>query len=125
MAKEILCGFGIDVDAVAGWLGSYGGEDSPDDISRGLFAGVSLEVGAGESVGIVGESGSGKTTIARCLVGLATPDEGTIEIAGIAAHEIGALNGTDRRTLRRTASGTVNWASRLAAAAGERAATSA
>src|SRR6218665_3409660 len=39
MAKEILCGFGVDVDAVAGWLGSYGGEDSPDDISRGPFAG--------------------------------------------------------------------------------------
>jgi peptidoglycan-N-acetylglucosamine deacetylase len=39
MAKEILCAFGIDVDAVAGWLGSYGGEDSPDDISRGMFAG--------------------------------------------------------------------------------------
>lgn len=31
--------FGTDVDAVGGWLGSYGGEDSPDDISRGLFAG--------------------------------------------------------------------------------------
>jgi peptidoglycan-N-acetylglucosamine deacetylase len=43
MAKDILCGFGVDVDAVAGWLGSYGGEDSPDDISRGLFAG---EVGS-------------------------------------------------------------------------------
>src|SRR6218665_3725969 len=43
MAKEILCGFGVDVDAVAGWLGSYGGQDSPDYISRGLFAG---EVGA-------------------------------------------------------------------------------
>ena len=41
--KEILVGFGIDVDAVAGWLGSYGGEDSPDDISRGMFAG---EVGS-------------------------------------------------------------------------------
>ena len=27
----------------AGWLGSYGGEDSPDDISRGLFSG---EVGS-------------------------------------------------------------------------------
>jgi peptidoglycan/xylan/chitin deacetylase (PgdA/CDA1 family) len=39
MAKEILCGFGIDVDAVAGWLGSYGGEVSPADISRGIFAG--------------------------------------------------------------------------------------
>jgi peptidoglycan/xylan/chitin deacetylase (PgdA/CDA1 family) len=43
MAKTILCAFGVDVDAVAGWLGSYGGEDSPDDISRGLFAG---EVGS-------------------------------------------------------------------------------
>ena len=39
MSKEIFCAFGVDVDAVAGWLGSYGGEDSPDDISRGMFAG--------------------------------------------------------------------------------------
>jgi peptidoglycan/xylan/chitin deacetylase (PgdA/CDA1 family) len=43
MAKEILCAYGIDVDAVAGWLGSYGGADSPNDISRGIFAG---EVGS-------------------------------------------------------------------------------
>ena len=43
MAKEIICAFGIDVDAVAGWLGSYAGEDSPDDISRGMFSG---EVGS-------------------------------------------------------------------------------
>lgn len=39
MAKEIFVTFGVDVDAVAGWIGSYGGEDSPNDISRGLFAG--------------------------------------------------------------------------------------
>jgi peptidoglycan-N-acetylglucosamine deacetylase len=39
MPKEIFVAFGTDVDAVGGWLGSYGGEDSPDDISRGLFAG--------------------------------------------------------------------------------------
>ncbi|WP_162004791.1 polysaccharide deacetylase family protein [Yersinia pestis] len=39
MAKEIFCAFGVDVDAVAGWLGSYGGEDSPDDILRGMFSG--------------------------------------------------------------------------------------
>ncbi|GHU28964.1 peptidoglycan deacetylase [Betaproteobacteria bacterium] len=37
--KEILVAYGVDIDAVGGWLGSYGGEDSPDDISRGLFAG--------------------------------------------------------------------------------------
>jgi peptidoglycan-N-acetylglucosamine deacetylase len=39
MAKEIICAYGVDVDAVAGWIGSYGGAESPDDISRGLFAG--------------------------------------------------------------------------------------
>ncbi len=39
MAKDIRCAFGIDIDAVAGWLGSYGGEDSPLDISRGMFSG--------------------------------------------------------------------------------------
>ena len=39
MPKEIFCAFGVDVDAVGGWLGSYGGEDSPLDISRGMFSG--------------------------------------------------------------------------------------
>ena len=39
MGKDIRCVFGVDVDAVAGWLGSYGGEDSPSDIQRGMFAG--------------------------------------------------------------------------------------
>jgi peptidoglycan/xylan/chitin deacetylase (PgdA/CDA1 family) len=37
--KDIKVTYGVDVDAVAGWLGSYGGEDSPCDISRGIFAG--------------------------------------------------------------------------------------
>ncbi len=36
--KEIYCAFGTDIDSVAGWLGSYGGEDSPSDIQRGIFA---------------------------------------------------------------------------------------
>ena len=39
MAKEILVAYGVDVDAVAGQIGSYAGGDSPCDISRGLFAG--------------------------------------------------------------------------------------
>lgn len=37
--KDIQVCIGVDVDAVAGWLGSYGGEDSPNDIQRGVFAG--------------------------------------------------------------------------------------
>ena len=58
MSKEIICAFGIDVDAVAGWLGSYGGEDSPDDISRGMFAG---EVGMPRLVNLFNRFGV-KTT---------------------------------------------------------------
>ena len=48
MPKEILCAFSIHCDAVAGWLGSYMGEDSPGDISRGVFA---AEVGMPRSCG--------------------------------------------------------------------------
>ena len=38
MTKKILCAFGTDIDSVAGWIGSYGGGDSPSDIQRGIFA---------------------------------------------------------------------------------------
>jgi oligopeptide transport system ATP-binding protein len=43
---------------------------------------VSFDVVEGASLAIVGESGSGKTTIARMLVGLERPTEGTITFAG-------------------------------------------
>lgn len=39
MPKEILATFGVDIDAVSGWIGSYGGGESPSDIQRGVFAG--------------------------------------------------------------------------------------
>ncbi|KAK5062642.1 hypothetical protein LTR84_004715 [Exophiala bonariae] len=37
--KKVQIGYGVDVDAVSGWIGSYGGEDSISDISRGMQAG--------------------------------------------------------------------------------------
>ncbi|MFC4118295.1 ABC transporter ATP-binding protein [Nonomuraea zeae] len=43
---------------------------------------VSFDLPPGGALGLVGESGSGKTTIARMLVGLVTPDSGTISVAG-------------------------------------------
>jgi peptide/nickel transport system ATP-binding protein len=64
--------------------------------------GVSIDVGAGESVGLVGESGSGKTTLARLLVGLDQATSGQITIDGIAASDWTTLSGRDRRKLRST-----------------------
>lgn len=43
---------------------------------------VSLTVKKGEFIGIVGPNGSGKSTLLRSLVGIITPDEGTISILG-------------------------------------------
>jgi len=37
--SDIDVTIGVDADCVAGWLGSYGGADSPADLSRGLSAG--------------------------------------------------------------------------------------
>jgi peptide/nickel transport system ATP-binding protein len=43
---------------------------------------VSLELRAGETLGLVGESGSGKTTTARLVLGLLDPDAGGVEVGG-------------------------------------------
>lgn len=40
---------------------------------------VNLDVGRGEVVAIVGAANAGKTTLLRCVAGLLSPDDGTIE----------------------------------------------
>jgi ABC-2 type transport system ATP-binding protein len=47
------------------------------------LARVSFDVGAGESFGLVGANGAGKTTLIKCLLDLAAPDAGAIEIFGV------------------------------------------
>jgi peptidoglycan/xylan/chitin deacetylase (PgdA/CDA1 family) len=84
MPKEILCAFGVDVDAVAGWLGSYGGEDSPDDISRGMFAG---EVGSPRLLNLFKKCGLRTTWFIPGHSAETFPDQ--MKAVADAGHEIG------------------------------------
>ncbi|MBO0691444.1 MAG: ATP-binding cassette domain-containing protein [Acidimicrobiaceae bacterium] len=44
---------------------------------------VSLQIRAGETVGIVGESGSGKSTLARAVLGVPPPKSGEVVLKGV------------------------------------------
>jgi peptide/nickel transport system ATP-binding protein len=57
---------------------------------------VSIQVGAGETLGVVGESGSGKTTLGRAILGLAPVTSGTMRFAG---EDISHPTKARRRTL--------------------------
>jgi ABC-2 type transport system ATP-binding protein len=46
------------------------------------LAGLDLEVGAGEILGVLGPNGAGKTTAVRVLTTLLRPDRGTARVAG-------------------------------------------
>jgi phospholipid/cholesterol/gamma-HCH transport system ATP-binding protein len=43
---------------------------------------LDLQVRRGEILGVVGGSGTGKSVLMRAIIGLQTPDEGTIEVLG-------------------------------------------
>lgn len=54
-----------------------------DGLGRsGRFAGVTLDVRAGEIVGVAGLVGAGRTDVARALFGIAPADAGTIRVDG-------------------------------------------
>ncbi|MEQ1768240.1 MAG: ATP-binding cassette domain-containing protein [Devosia sp.] len=59
---------------------------------------VSIQVERGKTLGLVGESGSGKSTLGRCVLGLASPDSGSIRFDGA---EVAGLRGRARAEFRR------------------------
>ena len=49
---------------------------------------LDLSIGPGEKVAIVGASGGGKSTLVQLLLGLYTPQAGSIRFGGSALEEI-------------------------------------
>ena len=51
--------------------------------SQVVHEGLDLDVHEGEILGVVGGSGSGKSVLMRSIIGLRTPDAGSIEVLGV------------------------------------------
>ena len=47
-----------------------------------VLNGVTLRVSQGETLAVLGRSGTGKSVLLRLIIGLTTPDSGTVSIHG-------------------------------------------
>jgi phospholipid/cholesterol/gamma-HCH transport system ATP-binding protein len=63
-----------------------------------VLQGLSLDVNARESVVVIGGSGTGKSVLLKCVLGIVTPDSGSIKIDG---EEVIGMNGAQREQVLR------------------------
>jgi len=78
-------------------------------VSLPVFAGVDLDVRAGECVALAGPSGSGKSTLMRCLYGNYAPTAGVVRLRGDDGWlELSSADPRDNVEARRTRIGYVS-----------------
>lgn len=63
-----------------------------------VLKGISVEIREGEIYGLIGHSGAGKSTLLRCINGLETYDEGSVNIMG---QDVSKLNKSELREFRK------------------------
>jgi phospholipid/cholesterol/gamma-HCH transport system ATP-binding protein len=61
-----------------------------------VLDGVDLEVADGESLVVIGGSGTGKSVLLKCILGILTPDGGSIEVDGV---DLTALSRREREEI--------------------------
>ncbi len=91
--QEIKLDFKTAVDQGRTIVHVEGASKRYDD--KVLFEGLSLEVGAGQRLGITGPNGTGKTTLLRLILGEVPADAGRIEVDAQAAIGYYAQEGGD------------------------------
>ena len=62
-----------------------------------VLEGIDLDVERGESLVVIGGSGSGKSVLLKHVIGLLTPDRGTVEVDGVDVHALGNREITEFR----------------------------
>jgi len=66
--------------------------------SKVVLDGIDLDVETGTSMVVIGGSGTGKSVLIKCILGILTPDSGSIKIDGV---EVTTLSRYDRQEMMR------------------------
>jgi phospholipid/cholesterol/gamma-HCH transport system ATP-binding protein len=62
-----------------------------------VLKGITINVHQGENLVVIGKSGGGKSVMIQCIVGMLTPDEGSIKVFG---KEVSKLNEEELKDMR-------------------------